>query len=225
MTKKKSKGKSKSKGKGKGKGKSESERRKVAVPRLRFSGFSGDLEWSKKTLNDLVSTVTPSRKIKKSEYLEQGKYPIIDQSKASICGWTNDENSLVKESLPLIIFGDHTCILKLISEPFAQGADGVKILKTNENISPMFLYQNLQSTPVNMEEYKRHFSILKEKVIFFSIKREEQKKIADCLSSLDDLINAQVQKIEVLQEYKKGLLQQLFPQRGGVGAKVEVSWV
>jgi type I restriction enzyme S subunit len=40
---------------------------------------------------------------------------------------------------------------------------------------------------------------------------KEQQKIAACLSSLDDLINAQTQKIEMLQRHKKGLLQGLFP--------------
>jgi type I restriction enzyme S subunit len=39
----------------------------------------------------------------------------------------------------------------------------------------------------------------------------EQQKIASCLSSLDDLINAQRQKIELLKQHKKGLLQGLFP--------------
>jgi type I restriction enzyme S subunit len=40
---------------------------------------------------------------------------------------------------------------------------------------------------------------------------EEQKRIADCLSSLDALIAAQTQKIEALKAHKKGLMQQLFP--------------
>jgi type I restriction enzyme, S subunit len=40
---------------------------------------------------------------------------------------------------------------------------------------------------------------------------KEQQKIADCLSSLDDLITAQTQKIEALKTHKKGLMQQLFP--------------
>lgn len=39
----------------------------------------------------------------------------------------------------------------------------------------------------------------------------EQKKIADCLSSLDDLLTAEAQKLDTLKAYKKGLLQQLFP--------------
>ncbi|MBX9676133.1 MAG: restriction endonuclease subunit S [Methylotenera sp.] len=42
----------------------------------------------------------------------------------------------------------------------------------------------------------------------------EQQKIADCLSSLDDLITAQNQKVEALKQHKKGLMQQLFPAEG-----------
>ena len=41
--------------------------------------------------------------------------------------------------------------------------------------------------------------------------QKEQQKIADCLSSLDDLITAQSQKIDALKIHKKGLMQQLFP--------------
>ncbi|SHG87423.1 restriction endonuclease subunit S [Enterobacter asburiae] len=43
---------------------------------------------------------------------------------------------------------------------------------------------------------------------------EEQQKIADCLSSLDALITAEVQKLDALKKYKKGLMQKLFPREG-----------
>lgn len=42
----------------------------------------------------------------------------------------------------------------------------------------------------------------------------EQQKIADCLSSLDTLITTQSQKVDALRDYKKGLMQQLFPAEG-----------
>ncbi|MDP2892742.1 MAG: restriction endonuclease subunit S [Sulfurimonas sp.] len=44
--------------------------------------------------------------------------------------------------------------------------------------------------------------------------KQEQQKIADCLSSIDGLISAQSQKVELLKEHKKGLMQQLFPSDG-----------
>jgi len=42
----------------------------------------------------------------------------------------------------------------------------------------------------------------------------EQQKIADCLTSLDELIAAQGRKVEALKAHKKGLMQQLFPREG-----------
>jgi type I restriction enzyme S subunit len=43
------------------------------------------------------------------------------------------------------------------------------------------------------------------------VEAKEQHRIADCLSSLDDLISAQAKKVELLKQHKKGLMQQLFP--------------
>ncbi|PJI97658.1 type I restriction enzyme S subunit [Acidovorax sp. 69] len=45
-------------------------------------------------------------------------------------------------------------------------------------------------------------------------KPDEQKKIADCLRSLDELIAAQARKVDALKTHKKGLMQQLFPREG-----------
>ena len=50
--------------------------------------------------------------------------------------------------------------------------------------------------------------------IFFPKDKAEQQKIADCLSSLDDLITARGRKVAALERHKKGLMQQLFPATG-----------
>ena len=50
--------------------------------------------------------------------------------------------------------------------------------------------------------------------ICFPENKLEQRKIASCLSSLDDLISAHTQKMEALKAHKKGLMQQLFPAEG-----------
>jgi type I restriction enzyme S subunit len=42
----------------------------------------------------------------------------------------------------------------------------------------------------------------------------EQQKIANCITSLDDLITAQARKVDALKTHKKGLMQQLFPREG-----------
>jgi type I restriction enzyme, S subunit len=48
---------------------------------------------------------------------------------------------------------------------------------------------------------------------------QEQQKIATCLSSLDEVITAESQKLEALKQHKKGLLQNLFPQEGETAPK------
>lgn len=117
--------------------------------------------WPMIALNELIQTITPPKKIQKSNFGSSGKYPIIDQSQNEIAGWTDDESSLVKLSKPVVIFGDHTCAVKYTEKPFAQGADGIKILSTNEGLSPKFLYFLLKTKPIESDGYKRHFSKLK----------------------------------------------------------------
>ena len=82
-----------------------------------------------RTVGSLVETITPPFKIQKTAFGSSGRFPIIDQSQAAIAGWTDDESILVHPTKPLVIFGDHTCALKLIDRPFAQGADGIKSCK------------------------------------------------------------------------------------------------
>lgn len=48
--------------------------------------------------------------------------------------------------------------------------------------------------------------------------RREQQRIADCLTSLDDLIAAETRKLDTVKTHKKGLMQKLFPQVREVGA-------
>lgn len=198
---------------GKGwKGRAMSDGKKLA-PKLRFPEFRG--EWECEKVDSLVETITPPKKLPTSSYGPKGSFPIIDQSQNEICGWTDDHEALIQDDLPLIVFGDHTCILKFVGQPFAQGADGIKILKSRSKVSTSYLYQFLSYQPVVTEEYKRHFSILKEKVVLLpDFKTGEQQKIADCLTSLDELIAALARKVEALKTHKKGLMQQLFPREG-----------
>ena len=189
--------------------------KKALVPALRFPEFQNSGEWKEKKLGEFISTISPPKKLLTTDYLAEGQFPVIDQSQSYICGWTNDDEAIITDGFPLIVFGDHTCILKLVDQPFAQGADGIKIFKPNKSIQTEFLYQSLQFKPLVMEQYKRHFSIFKEREVAYpDSKSGEQQKIADCLSSIDDLITAQTQKLAALKEHKKGLMQQLFPAEG-----------
>lgn len=181
------------------------------IPQLRFPGYTGD--WEEKSFDVICHTITPPLKLQSSQYSSSGKFPIVDQSQTLICGWTNDSSGLLRNA-PYIIFGDHTCVLKYIDFPFIQGADGVKILGSNKKDNSKFIYQLLLSNPVKQDGYKRHFSDLKEKIFLLPPTLEEQTKIAECLSSIDEIISVEESKVESLKVHKKGLMQQLFPQPG-----------
>ncbi len=149
------------------------------------------------------------------DYKLTGKHPIIDQSQSYICGYCDDDAALANSnSEQMIVFGDHTCTLKFVDFPFIQGADGIKVFKSSNSnvVDERFLYQFLLFKPIVSKEYKRHFSELKEKTVCLPVNVSEQRKIASCLSAMDETINAYTEKADLLVQYKKGLMQQMFPQ-------------
>ena len=121
-----------------------------------------DPDWPLVALGSVIDTVTPPAKIPAHSFGEEGRYPIIDQSQDDIAGRTDDESALVDGSEGLVIFGDHTCAVKFVDYPFAQGADGIKIIRTNGGLLPRFAYFHLLSYPIAQNGYKRHFRELKE---------------------------------------------------------------
>lgn len=189
----------------------------TCVPILRFPDSSPSELWEKSLLGDLIHMVTPPKKLQSFDYHKRGKYPIIDQSQTPLCGYFDDIEAVVNfEAQGMIVFGDHTCVLKYVDFPFVQGADGIKIFHSKDvsRLDTRYLYYYLQSVPIVSEEYKRHFSDLKEKVVLFPTSLVEQKKIAAFLTSLDELISNTKAKLELLKAHKKGLMQKLFPAPG-----------
>lgn len=166
--------------------------------------------WHTATLGVCVEIITPPSKINTIEYSKSGKFPIIDQSQDFICGWTDDDKKVIKISEPVIIFGDHTCVTKFVNFDFAQGADGIKILKSKKFLNPKFLYQLLQFDPIVPEMYKRHFSKLKGKKILYPKDKAEQKMIAQVLGDMDDEISALQDEIEKLKMIKQGAMDELL---------------
>jgi type I restriction enzyme S subunit len=189
---------------------------KKYIPALRFPEFQNDGEWKYVTIGDIISTINPPKKLQSSEYKKKGAFPIVDQSASYIAGYSDNGDAVIDNNgYNYIVFGDHTCSLKLIDFPFIQGADGIKIFKSKiTEVLTEYLYQYIFAHPINSKEYKRHFSDLKEKPLLYPTKACEQKKIADCLSSLDKYIDATKRKLELLKEHKKGLMQRLFPAKG-----------
>ena len=157
----------------------------------------------------LIQTIKPTKKIQNKNFKSKGIYPIIDQSQSNIAGWTDDEEAVVNINQPVVVFGDHTCSIKYVDQPFAQGADGIKILKTNFNVLPKFLYFSLLGNPMKTDGYKRHFSKLKRYVIFLP-RLEVQKKVVKILSECEKDIKILKQLSRKYEDQKKGLMQKLL---------------
>jgi len=121
-----------------------------------------DPEWGSDKLKNLIDTVTPPLKLQTEDYKAQGEIPIIDQSKELIAAWTNEVQGALQPGKGLVIFGDHTCVVKFVDQPFVQGADGIKILKAKDGVLPRYLAYFLRAYPLPQDGYRRHFSKLKE---------------------------------------------------------------
>ena len=112
-------------------------------------------------------------------------------------------------AIPIIVYGDHTTIIKYRNVPFIVGGDGVKLLTTKTNNDLQYLYYALCQYNIQPEGYKRHFSIVKHLVIPIpSI--EKQRLIAETLATLDMKIQKESCLLESLLMQKKAFVQQLF---------------
>ena len=121
--------------------------------------------WEVKHIIDILDNVPNSTKINTKEYLNRGKYPIIDQSSKYICGYTNDDNAVLSLK-DAIIFGDHTKCIKYINFEFARGADGTQVILSKErNLPNLLLYYQIKDMHLVNQGYSRYFKFLKEQKI------------------------------------------------------------
>ena len=148
-------------------------------------------------------------KIPKKDYFKEGSFPIIDQSKTFIIGYSNHSELLYNGNLPAIIYGDHTNHVKYVNQPFICGADGVKIIQPLDELDNKFIYYSILYRKPQSEGYRRHFSILKEKILCIPTFAEQQE-IASILSEADAKIEKEQTQKAQLEALKKGLMQQLL---------------
>ena len=146
-------------------------------------------------------------KISASEYLSSGQYAIYDQSQdTQICGYSNDDDG-VNMDYPVILFGDHSRVVKLIDRPFYIGADGVKIIRSKQfDLNVVFAYYMIKYCNIPETGYNRHFKYLKLKR-FFAPDREKQNQFVAIAQQADKSKFELRQAIEKIDKVMKSLLQ------------------
>lgn len=142
--------------------------------------------WRVEPFTEVVFDETGGQpKIKKGDYLDAGSLPVIDQGQASIGGYVDDDELACHVKLPCILFGDHTRVFKWVNEPFALGADGVKVLTTRDDLHPRYAFHYLRTVRLpDNAGYSRHFKFLKRIQIPIP-PLSEQRRIADILDKTD----------------------------------------
>ncbi|MDO9272101.1 MAG: restriction endonuclease subunit S, partial [Rugosibacter sp.] len=135
-----------------------------------------------------------SNQIQTKDYFESGLYPVVDQGKAFIAAYSNEEEKLLSIPKPVIVFGDHTKNIKFIDFDFVIGADGVKVLCPYDGISTKYLYRLMQSYDLTDRGYARHFKVLNDKLVPLPPLPEQHRIVAkiDQLMALCDTLEQQI---------------------------------
>lgn len=205
------------------------------IPELRFPEFVDEGEWEEKILGKLAKKIVKKNKdgLINNVFTNSAINGIVDQRDyfdKDIANKNNLENYYIVED------GDYVYNPR-ISNIAPVGPISKNKTKKRGVLSP--LYTVFRFTNKNNDFYEYYFKTIHwysairkasntgarfdrmsiTDSVFMNIPilyplPSEQQKIASCLSSLDEMIAAQVQKLDLLKDHKKGLMQKLFPQEG-----------
>lgn len=143
-------------------------------------------------------------------YQVHGALPVVDQGQSHIVGYTDDEGRRFPcPAGGVIVFGDHTCVVKFVDHDFVVGADGTQIIATKPNHCAHFHAFALQLRGIPPTGYNRHFKFLKER-LFVCPGPLEQRAIAEALSDVDELLGALEALIAKKRAIKQAAMQQLL---------------
>lgn len=198
------------------------------IPELRFPEFKDDGEWRERKLGE-ITEINPSSSKLPNEFayvdLESVENGVLLQKKVI----SKDEAPSRAQRL----LRNEDVIFQMV-RPYQKNN---YYFKKNDNLdyvastgyaqlrvfeSSMYLYQFLHTdnfvsrvlSKCTGSNYPAINSSDLSNILIQIPKPKEQQKIADCLSSLDEIITAHSDKLKVLKDYKKGLMQVLFPQQG-----------
>ncbi len=194
------------------------------VPKLRFPEFEDAGEWVEEPLEKVAKY--ENGKAHEQGITESGDFVVVNSKFISTNGevkkYTNEVFCLARKGDILMVLSD-VPNGRAIAKCFFVDADNhytvnQRICKlTPKKAVSIMLFYSLNRNPyfLAFDDGVKQTNLKKDDVLNCPLLLpkdiEEQQKIADCLSSIDDLITAQAQKIEELKAHKKGLMQQLFP--------------
>ena len=207
------------------------EEKNKLVPKLRFPEFRGNGEWEEKLLGQIGEFIgggTPDTTV--SEYWDgeiqwftptEIKEQNISKSRRTITekGLKNSSAKLLPKGALMITTRATIGDISIANNPCTTNQGFQSLIVNDSEINIFWYYWLIQNKNelIIRASGSTFLEIGKTKIVTittFRPSKEEQQKIATCLSSLDELITLQSQKLDALKSHKKGLMQTLFPSEG-----------
>jgi type I restriction enzyme S subunit len=168
--------------------------------------------WEEIQLGKILKYEQPTKYIVEStEYKNDYNTPVLTAGKSFILGYTNELVGIYKNH-PVIIFDDFTLANHYIDFDFKVKSSAMKILSpSTKSVNLKYVYERMQMIRFSRgEEHKRFWISVYSKIKIDYPCLEEQSKIANCLSAIDQKIKYTQQQLEQTKMFKKGLLQKMF---------------
>ncbi len=204
-------------------------------PRLRFPEFRNVPEWRKVSIGDIGEVITGNTPATAQQEYYGGDRPFVSPADISDRRFVETTKTTLSEA------GFHksrsiramSVLFVCIGSTIGKVAQNTRECATNQQINAVvansafssdFVYYLLHMEAVRIARLAGRQAVpIINKSLFSAVKvaaprREEQQRIADCLSSLDTQIIAESNQLAVLKTHKQALMQQLFPVPEGIGA-------
>lgn len=197
------------------------------MPEWRFPEFRECEQWKKTSIDKVVDY--ENGKAHENNISECGKYIVVNSkfisTEGKIVKYTNTANMIAHTGDILMVLSDvpngraiAKCYLVDQDDKYTVNQRVCKLTPIKANGNYIFHIINRNAYFLAFDDGVKQTNLKKDDVLKCPILLpkgqsglEEQKKIADCLSSVDELISMQTEKIETLKTHKKGLMQGLFP--------------
>ncbi|KXB96884.1 MAG: hypothetical protein AA908_09715 [Chlorobi bacterium NICIL-2] len=194
------------------------------VPKLRFPEFQNSGAWEETFLSQVADY--ENGKAHEREIEDIGNFIVVNSKFISSDGeekkYTNKALCPAQKGDILMVLSDvpngkaiAKCFLVEENNRYTVNQRICRIIPQSLNSKILYYLLNRNPYFLAFDDGVKQTNLRKEDVLNCPLlipkNPKEQQKIADCLSALDEQIEAQRQKVELLKQHKKGLLQNLFP--------------
>ena len=178
--------------------------------------------WEYKKFKACINKTPKPKQVKTEEYNSGTKYPIVSQEDKLISGYYDDESYVFHIDSPVVIFGDHTRVLKYVDFDFVVGADGVKIISPKQELDAKFLLYYLRWYKIPNLGYSRHYKLLKELNVPLPPK-STQLTIVSELDKINELIRLKKEQLKDYDNLAQSIFYEMFgdPVENGKGWEVK----